>query len=476
VKHSNTLGIFFLWCTAWCTVTAAASGPLLTEGVDALKRGDPVAAELKLREEVKAHPDDAEAFSFLGVALDNQKKFAEADSAHHRALTLAPRSNSVIDKYGSHLIARGDETGAHDVFVRALALDAADAYANLQLAQLALKNRKGPEALTYLNRLSAAQQALPDIAVHRVVALDLSGRGSEADALSATYRSDAAWDVLAGRALLDAGETAQAQAMLSAARSLAPRDADLLYGMAYAYESLGQQRDAFQTLAQAAVIEPKRADIQKSFASAAANLGEFKDAAAAWDAYVRLEPADDTGRRERGFANAHVGQVDAGIADLRWYIGRHPGDADGYYELGIAESARNPDEALANIDKTIALKPDFASALSVRGELYYRQGKPEKALPDLERAARLEPGSAMILGRLGEVYLALDRLDDALRVFHRAAELAPDNYQAQFHLANALAQAGQTRESDAIMQRIRKWPVSSGTPSTGLLDSATPER
>lgn len=469
MRRRRTFGIFLLWSSA----AVAASGPLLTEGVDALRRGDLSTAEQKLREEAKTHPDDAEAFSFLGVALDNQKKFAEADAAHHRALSLAPRSNSILDKYGSHLIATGDESGAHDVFVRALALDSADAYANLQLAQLALKNRKGPEALTYLNRLSAAQQALPDIAVPRVVALDLSNRPAEADALAAAYRSDAAWDISAARALLDAGETARAEAMLEAARALSPRDADVLYGLAYAQQSLGRPHEALQTLVQAAQIEPKRADIQKSLASAAANLGQFKDAAAAWNAYMQLEPSDDIARRERGFANTHIGQVDSGIADLRWYIARHPADAEGYYELGIADSAKDPIDGLANLDKSIALKPDSATALSVRGELYYRQGKPEKALPDLERAATIEPASAIIQGRLGETYLALDRLGDALRVFRRAAELAPDNYQAQFHLANALAEAGQTKESEAIMQRIRKWPVNSGT-STGLLDNAVP--
>jgi Flp pilus assembly protein TadD len=504
VKRRRTFGTFFLWCAA----AFAAGGPLFTEGVDALRRGDSSTAELRFKEELKVHPDDAETLSFLGAALDGQKKFTEADAAHRRAMALSPRSNSVLDKYGSHLAATGDEAGARNIFRRALALDAADAYANLQLAQLALQARNGSEALTYLNRLSAAQQAMPDIALRRVVALNLSVRHAEADTLAAAYRGDAAWCVAAGRALLDAGEPAQAEAILEGAvasnpsnpavlynlgivsaraghytRSrdvlesalrLAPRDADVLYGLAYTYDRLGQAREAFQALTQAARIEPARADIQKSLASSAANLGEYKDAAAAWTAYVGMEPGDDIGRRERGFAMAHAGQADAGIADLRWYIARHPADADGYYELGIAESAKDPIDGLASLDKAITLKPDFAAARSVRGSLYYRQGKPEKALPDLERAAALQPGSAMIQYRLGEVYLALDRLNDALRVFRRAAELAPDNYQAQFHLANALAEAGQTQESEAIMQRIRKWPVNSGNAATGLLDGAAP--
>jgi Flp pilus assembly protein TadD len=57
----------------------AASGPDFQEAVAALQQGDSPAAEQKLRAELKTHPDEAEAMSLLGVALDNQKKFPEAD-------------------------------------------------------------------------------------------------------------------------------------------------------------------------------------------------------------------------------------------------------------------------------------------------------------------------------------------------------------------------------------------------------------
>lgn len=54
--------------------------PMLMEVVDALKRDDFAAAETKLRGEIRAHPDDIEAMSFLDVALDSQNEFAQADS------------------------------------------------------------------------------------------------------------------------------------------------------------------------------------------------------------------------------------------------------------------------------------------------------------------------------------------------------------------------------------------------------------
>jgi len=477
---------------------------MLMEGVDALKRGDLPAAESKLRAEIQAHPDDVEALSFLGVALDGEKKFAEADSFHRRALALAPRSNSILDKYGSHLLITGDEAGARKTFLKSVTLDSADGYANLELAQIALNDKDGPGALSYLNRLSAEQSGKPDIALRRVVALELSGRNAEARTLASAFRNDAEWNAAAGRALADAGELSGAETLLESALASnpasfpllfglgvvashaghytrsrevletalrqQPRNADVLYSLAYTCDAEQQSAEAFRLLTRAAQMAPGRADIQKSLATAAGNLGEFKASADAWDAYMKLDPADDTGRRERGFANAHLGRVDAGLVDLRWYAARHPGDADGWYELGIAESAKDPTTGMSSLDKAIALKPDFAAARSVRGALYYREGKPEAALPDLELAAAAQPDSAMIQYRLGQVYLALDRLNDAVRYFRRATEIAPDDYPAQFHLANALAQAGQTAESDAILERIRNWPVRQDSSSTDLPD------
>ncbi len=423
---------------AFCAFAAGAVS-LLNEAVDALKRGDNLSAEKKLRAEIAARPSEAEAWSFLGVSLDNQKKFSEAEAAHRKALVLAPRSNSVLDKFGTHQIAMGDPAGARETFERALAIIPNDGYANLQLATLALKEKKGAEALTYLNRLSPEQRSAPDVVIDRVMALELSG---------------------------DHKGAIEAEAPLQKAAS-----ADTLYSLAYAWDTLGRPIETLRVLARAAELAPTRPEIQKSFATSAANLGQYGPALAAWDRYVKLAPADDTARRERGFAAIHVNQREAGVAELRWYIGRHPEDPDGWYELAIGESSLDPTAGMPDFNRAIQLKPDFAAALSSRGALRYRDGKPEEALPDLKRAVALDPSNAMAQYRLGQVYQALDRLKDALVHYRRAAELAPNDYQAQFHLANALAEAGQTAESDRLLERIRNWPARSSAPNPDLVDT-----
>lgn len=458
---------------AACMACAGAGGAFFNEGLDALKRGDSATAERKLRAELQSNPNEVEALSFLGVALDNQERFAEAETMHRRALALSPRSNSILDKYGNHQIVSGDDAGARKTFLQALALNAADGYANLQLAQLALKGKRGAEAMDYLNRLSLAQQMEPDVVIDRMVALNLSGHYSEAAALGEPFRSDADWTAAAGRALAVAGEVTRAQDLLEPAASRFPGSFSVQYSLAFVYDALQRPADSLRLLTQAAKLAPARADVQKSLATAAGNLAQYKASLEAWQRYVQLAPADDSGRRERGFASAHVAQFDAAIADLTWYTGRHPQDADGWYELGIAESAQDPTQGMSSLDKAIQLKPDFALARSARGALHYRKGNSEAALPDLERAVTLDPANPMIQYRLGQVYIALDRLREALPHFRRAAELAPNDYTTQFHYANALADAGQTAESDAILERIRNWPVQAPAPSADLQDTPT---
>lgn len=426
-----------LACCALCT----AANSLLSEAVDALRHGDNAAAEAKLRAEIAAHPSEAEAWSFLGVSLDNQKKFGEAEAAHRRALALAPRSGSVLDKFATHQLAAGDTAGARKTFVQALSIAPNDGYANLQLATLALREKNGAEALTYLNRLSREQRSAPDVIIDRVMALELSGNHAGAIA---------------------------AEAPLSKSGS-----ADNLYRLAYAWDSLGRPVETLRVLARAAEIAPERPDIQRSFAASAANLGEYGPALAAWDHYVNLVPADEAARRERGFAAIHVNQRETGVAELRWYTGRHPEDPDGWYELAIGENSLDPTSGLPDFDRAIQLRPDFAAAFSSRGALRYRGGKPQDALPDLERAVALDPKNVIAQYRLGEVYQALDRLPEALPHYRRAAELAPNDYQAQFHLANALAEAGQTAESDALFERIRSWPTRASTPNPDVIESPT---
>jgi tetratricopeptide (TPR) repeat protein len=479
-------------CAALCL--AADLSPGVREAAGALERGDFVAAETKLRAELKLRPNDTPAMSLLGVALDNQKKFPEADSLHRRAIAATPPSALAFGNYGNHLALTGDPRGAREAFQQALAIDRTDRYANLQLAQFALSAKDTRGALVYLDQLPAARRDDPEAAVLRLIALDLGGAHEEAEAafqrLSAASKNDAARSGSLGWTLAQAGLYDRAESFLTQALSIEPanfrllynlgvvalygkrydrardvlesavrqqpENVDALYSLAFVYSSLKQPEPALRALAQAARLAPKRSDVLRLIAVTTGELSADEDSAAAWDRYLALVPNDDIARRERGFARTHIRQFETGIADLEWYIARHPEDPIGFYQLGLAQSNNDPTKGIESLNKALVLKPDLIAARAARGALRYVQGNPEAAVPDLEAAAAAESSNGLILDRLGQAYRALDRLDDAIRALRRAAELAPGESTIVLHLANALAEKGQNTESEILMGRYRQ--------------------
>jgi tetratricopeptide (TPR) repeat protein len=490
--------------------SAAVPGNLVSAANAALQREDYTLAETKLRAELKLHPANAEALSLLGTALDGQKKFAEAAAAHQRAIAASPRSATILARYAQHQYTAGDAKAASETFQRALALDPSNRLANLQFAQSALARKDARAALSYLDHIPADQQDDPEVAAQRLIALDMAGSPQAAalfNRLSKATENNALAGSSIGWALAQAGQYEQAETFLTQAVAADPSDfhvlydlgvvalyaghnerardvlqtavrrqpqnVDALYSLAFVESKLNQPEEAIRWLAQAAQLDPNRADVQRLLAVTANELRAWQDAATAWDRYAKLAPKDDEARRERGFAYIHQGKFEAGLADLEWYAKQHPDDAMGFFELGAAQSASDPTQGIANLDKALALKPDFLAARAVRGSLYYKQGKPEAALPDLEAAARESQDSA-VMDRLGQTYLALDRLPDAIRVLRQAAEL-PGQPMVLLHLANALAESGQTAESEALMERYRQQRPSQGPVDLVHFLSMTPE-
>ena len=214
---------------------AADLAPRLREAVAALERGDFTAAETKLRAEVKLRPNDAEALSLLGAALDNQKKFSEADPLHRRAIAASPRSARAFGNYGYHLLLTGNERGARGAFQEALAIDRGDRYANLQLARMALAARDSKGALIYLDQLPEAQQNQPDASALRLAAFEIGGAHEEADAvfqrLSAASKNNVDLSGSLGWTLAQVGLYDRADAFLTQALALEPASFRFLYDL-----------------------------------------------------------------------------------------------------------------------------------------------------------------------------------------------------------------------------------------------------
>ncbi len=469
--------------TAYAQQTGAVE-----RAVELLQQADFAGAEAVLRDELRARPGDAEALGVLGVTLDQEKKYDEAGQVYQRAVALTPRSPALLNNYGNHLMAAGRTREARGVFQKVLALNPAHPNANTQMARLALQDKDGTAALRYLAHVGAEK-------ILRMEALYLLGRKQEGDALlreigeisqleprvsfsvgtalsgagqyvkaegyfaRALEGSPAGFDVLYGLGLAaaHAGHNERAREVLMRALEQQPGNVDLLYDLAAVNAALGRDDTATELLATALRLAPSpRPEVEKLLAHTTANLGFYADAIRSWDRYLELVPGDEEGRRERAWTRLMAGGGDAEIGELRAYVRAHPDDAVGHYELGVAEGASDPADALLQLDRSLALKPDFTAARFARGFLRYRQGSTAQALGDFEFAAARDPENPTFLDRLGQTYAALGKRAEAVRVLRKAAELAPGNTRILMRFSRALSEAGEEAEASTVMARVRE--------------------
>lgn len=444
----------------------ATDDAAVRDAVAALQRGDFPSAEKTLRAETAAHPEDAMAWSLLGVALDGEKKFSDAGSAHRRAVSAGAGNADILSNYGNHFVATGDETAAIEQYRRAIAAVPGHANATLQLARIALERKDPKTAEAYLDHLASVP---PQVSFSLGVAFAAASDFASAEKYFAKALAGMPGDfnvlVNLGSAAASAGHYDRARESFQDALRQQPRNVEVLYQLAAAEYSAGRADAALKWLAPAARLAPERPYIQRLLALAATDLGALDDAVAAWDRYLKLAPQDDVARRERAYTLVRMGQVDRGAAALKEHLAVHPDDPIAQYQLGVAE------QDVARLGRAIALKPGFAAALSARGGIYYQQGKFEDARRDLEAAVQLAPDDPLTLDRLGQTYASLDRPADAVRVLRRAAQLAPSDSKTQLHLARALSDAGLADESKAVMDRFRQLgPASKGGVPAGLVD------
>ncbi len=101
-------------------------------------------------------------------------------------------------------------------------------------------------------------------------------------------------------------------------------------------------------------------------------------------------------------------------------------------------SLRDYNGAIAEYDRAIQAKPDYAEAYNDRGFAYYLKGNAERAIADFTRAIELRPNYPKAYNSRGVVYMT-NGYGSARAVadFDRAIALQPDFRYAYINRANA---------------------------------------
>ncbi len=105
----------------------------------------------------------------------------------------------------------------------------------------------------------------------------------------------------------------------------------------------------------------------------------------------------------------------------------------------ILQTEGNINEAMAQLQEVLRLRPYYATAHWELGAAMAQQGQTQEALQHLQEAVKLKPDDADAHFHLGVVLGDLRRPEEAAAEFRDTIRLKPDNEHAHYNLGNMLA-------------------------------------
>ncbi len=157
----------------------------------------------------------------------------------------------------------------------------------------------------------------------------------------------------------------------------------------------------------------------------------------------------------RDFQNNWSGRADskklsAHFSELA--LERGPDLPYAHYTMGLVKFwDRDPAGSTAEMEKALALNPNFVPAMGARGFGKIYNGAPLEAIPDLQRAMRLDP----LMGHqyrhfIGTAYLVAGQYEEAVEAFRERIRMAPGTDLSRGLLISALGHIGETDEAQRV--------------------------
>jgi tetratricopeptide (TPR) repeat protein len=110
------------------------------------------------------------------------------------------------------------------------------------------------------------------------------------------------------------------------------------------------------------------------------------------------------------------------------------------------------DEAIEHYRKALQIKPDFTKAHINLGYALLQKGQIDEAIPHFQKALETQPNNAEAETSLGNALLQKRQVNEAIAHCQRALQIDPDYPEARYNLGNALAAGGKYNDSIAAYE------------------------
>ena len=150
-------------------------------------------------------------------------------------------------------------------------------------------------------------------------------------------------------------------------------------------------------------------------------------------------------------AQSVIGDLDASSETLQSWLTQHPEDMSVRFVLATSYLANGKkDSAISQYEMILEKQPDNPAVLNDLAWLYHERGG-QRALQMAEKAYRLAPDSPAIQDTYGWILVQNGRIEFGLVALEQAASNAPNSLDIRYHLAVALAKAGEkTRAKEEL--------------------------
>jgi cellulose synthase operon protein C len=390
----------------------------------ALQKGDLRAAQIDLRNAVRADPQNAEAHFWLGkVSLE----LGDAVAAEREARAARDRG------FDPH---------------QAVPL----------LAQSLLAQQKPKDLLAELN--PEGKDAVLDASIlvargYAQIALNQMNEAQASFTLAEKTAPNAVEPLLAGaRLLASRGDIAGAQEKIDRAINVQPKSPEALLAKAEILRTKGDAAGSLAVLDQMLTDQPGNIRALIDRAGLLVAMGKADKAKPDIDAVLKATPGNVQAIYLQAVMQAQAKDfkgADATLDKINAYIPRIP---RGYYLQAIVkEQLGQAAQAEEAIRRYIARSPNDLAGYKVLARLQFAKRRPDLAAETLAKVVESGQGDAETYDLLGRAYASIGRSEDSVKAFQKAETLAPNDVGLQTRLASARMGAGQAQSAVDDLER-----------------------
>ena len=198
------------------------------------------------------------------------------------------------------------------------------------------------------------------------------------------------------------------------------------------------------------------AGVEKLRAQARASLGagRLEEAEQLYRRVLDAATNDIEARHMIGVVRLQQNRAADALQIIAPLLAEVPGHADILTHHGLAlQQLGWRDEALANFDCALVLKPDNALTLLCRGNLLVDAGRPGDALASYDRLLAVAHGYDEAWFRRGGALWLMERYEDALASYRKALALNPSRFGAAFNSGTTLLKLERYDEALAAFEK-----------------------